>query len=55
MRKVTFSLIAGIHKGQETAEEKLKAGLEYVEKLKREDVVVSVEIEEGKEIVIMLQ
>lgn len=55
MRKVLFLLKPGVHEGQETAEEKLKSGLEYVEKLKQEDTVVSVEIEEGKQITIILE
>ncbi|MEI9966170.1 MAG: hypothetical protein WDN67_00620 [Candidatus Moraniibacteriota bacterium] len=54
MRNVIWNLIPGGKPDQEEYQEKLRAGLEYIERLRQDETVLSVEIEEGKEIRITL-
>ena len=54
MRITKFLLTAGSKVGQESAEEKRQEGLRYIERLKKEDKVISVE-ETDKEFIITLE
>lgn len=51
MRTTIWNLIPGNKTDQETAEQKRQAGLEYIEKLKKEDKVIDVKEENGKFII----
>lgn len=53
MRKTIWKLTAGEKDGQQTREEKLARGKEYIEKLKKEDKVKEVIEEEDKLIIIL--
>lgn len=54
MRQTIWNLKSGGKEGQESYEEKRKAGLEYIEKLKKEDIVVEV-VEEKDRFIITLK
>lgn len=54
MRIVKFSLVSGGKEGQETKEMKLQEGRDYIERLKQDETVMSVE-EKEKEIIITLE
>lgn len=54
MRIVHWKLTTGNKVGQETAEQKRQAGLDYIERLKQEEEVIEV-IEEANRFVIKLK
>lgn len=54
MRIVKWSLVSGGKEGQETKEMKRTEGLAYIERLKQDENVLSVE-EKEKEIIITLE
>jgi len=55
MKTVIWKLTAGGMDGQETSQEKLGAGLKYIEKLKEDgEKVISVE-NDGKKLIILME
>ena len=48
---ITFNLKAGGRDGQETREQKRKIGLEYIEKIRKDEVIEEVKEENGKFII----
>lgn len=55
MRTVIWKLTPGTQSGQETAQEKLEAGIAYIDKLKSEGEIIKEVKNEGDKLVILLE